>query len=152
MNRCAPRPLAVLILLAATIFFSSLPAAAQTGEVQASSIRQFPKAALRGELVVLEAPAISLDGKPDRLSPGARIFDAQNRLVLSNQFLNQTLVVNYLRDNTGQVQQVWVLTREEAREKRRGLLDTLFNFGTRFPAAPTDDGKTPYEQLPAYQQ
>jgi len=151
MNRCAPQPLAVLILLAAAISFSSLPAAAQTGEVQ-TSVRQFPKAAVRGEMVVLGAPAISMDDKPDRLAPGARIFDTHNHLVLSNLYLNQKLVVNYLRDNTGQVQQVWILNDDEAREKRRGPLDTLFNFGTRFPAAPTDDGKTPYGQLPGYKQ
>jgi len=162
MNRCPPRllnfPMGIaLISIALGASLASTPLRAQTeparqADATTPKVRQFPNTALRGELVVLGAPAISIDGKPDRLAPGARIFDAQNRPVLSNQFLNQKLVVNYLRDNTGQVQQVWVLNSEEAREKRRGLLDTLFNFGTRFPAVPTDDGKTPYDQLPAYKQ
>ncbi|MHB1199421.1 MAG: hypothetical protein ACYCZ6_07645 [Polaromonas sp.] len=162
MNRCPPRLLKVPVLIALISIalgasLASTPVRAQadptrqTGEIT-PKVRQFPKTALRGEMVVLGAPAISMDGKPDRLAPGARLFDTHNHLVLSNLLLNQKLVVNYLRDNTGQVQQVWILTDEEAREKRSGLQGTLFNFSTRFPAAPTDDGKTPYEQLPAYKQ
>ena len=149
MNRCAPRLMAALILLAAALAFSSLPAAAQTGEFQAS-VRTFPPNALRGELVVLAPPVISMDGKPDRLSVGSRIYDANHHLVLSAALVNQKLVVNYLREGTGQVHQVWILNSEEAREKRRGATDTVFNFSTGSATAPADDGKTPYGQLPAY--
>ena len=106
---------------------------------------------LRGDMVVLAPPEIAMNGKPDRLSPGVRIRDMNDQLVLSGPLVNQPLVVNYLRDNTGQVQQVWILNSEEAREKRRGILDMIFNWGSDTTAAPVDDGKTPYGQLPAYQ-
>jgi hypothetical protein len=148
MNRCAPRLMAALILLAASTPFLSLPAAAQSGEFKAS-VRPFPQSALRGELVVLSPPVISMDGKPDRLSVGSRIYDANNHLVLSAALVNQKLLVNYLRESAGQVHQVWILNSEEAREKRRGAADTLFNFSSGSAATPADDGKTPDQQLPA---
>ncbi len=143
MNRCAPRFIAALVL--ATAGLAMAPVAAQTDEVK-PHVRQFPKDALRGEMVVLAPPNISLDGKPDRLSPGARIHDANNHLVLSAALVNQKLLVNYLRESAGQVHQVWILNSEEAREKRRGANTTVFNFSSGSPAAPASNGPTPYGQ------
>lgn len=151
MNRCTPHLISALLFLAASTSLVAIPANAQTGEMEAK-VRQFPKAALRGNMVVLAPPVISMDGKTDRLSVGARIRDVNNHLVLSGPLLNQELVVNYLRDNTGQVHEVWILNSEEAREKRAGVLDTVFNFITGTTAAPVDDGNTPYGQLPSYKQ
>ena len=53
----------------------------------------------------------------------------------------------------GQMHEIWVLTAEEAKEKRAGL-PARFSFGFDFgsSAAPQDDGKTPYDQLPRYKQ
>ena len=150
MNRCTS-PLLAALLLAASTSLLSLPADAQSDELT-PTVRPFPKAALRGEMVVLAPPEILLNGRPERLSPGARIRDANHQLALSGALLNQKLLVNYLRDNTGQVHEVWILNREEAKEQRPGAHDTLFNFGSSTSAAPADDGKTPYRQLPAYPQ
>lgn len=143
MNRCAPRLMAALML--ATAGLAMAPVAAQTYEVK-PQVRQFPKDALRGEMVVLAPPNISMDGKPDRLSPGARIHDANNRLVLSAALVNQKLLVNYLRESVGQVHQVWILNSEEAREKRRGASTTIFNFSSGSSAAPASNGPPPYGQ------
>ena len=143
MNRCAPRLMAALML--ATACLAMAPVAAQTYEGK-PQVRQFPKDALRGEMVVLAPPVISMDGKPDRLSPGARIHDANNHLVLSAALVKQKLLVNYLRESAGQVHQVWILNSEEAREKRRGATATIFNFSSGSPAAPADNGPTPYGQ------
>lgn len=150
MNRCTHRLMAVLIITAAAGLFSTR-LAAQTDDAPPKA-REFPKAALRGEMVVLAAPEISINGKADRLAAGARIRDANNQFVLPGPLTNQALVVNYLRDNIGQVQQVWILTAEEAKEKRAGSANTIFNFITGTAAAPSDNGKTPYTQLPAYKQ
>jgi hypothetical protein len=144
------------VALAACTSLLGLPALAQT-DTDAPvkpNIRQFPAKALRGEMVVLAPPVISMDGKQDRLSVGARIRDVNNNFVLSNPLLNQKLVVNYVRDNTGLVQDVWILNAEEAKEKRAGNNgNTLFNFVTDSSTkAPADNGKTPYHQLPAYKQ
>ena len=156
MNRCTPGLLAALIALGASASLTSLPVNAQTtGEqtdVIKTNVRSFPKTAARGELIVFMAPEISIDGKPDRFSPGVRIRDINNSLVLSGTLSGQRLVVNYTRDNTGLVQQVWVLNADEVRQKiagqDRGLLSNIRSlFDT---PATSDNGQTPYSQLPGY--
>jgi len=119
MNRCftalssAPRRTAALALAALLTVGISPVGHAQT------LVRPFPAAALRGELVVLQPPLISIDGEAARLSPGARIRNTQNTLVLSGTLVNQALLVNYLRDGLGLVHEVWILTATEAAEKRK---------------------------------
>jgi len=128
----------------------ALPARAQTDDVP--SVRNFPKTALRAVLVVRAPPEISLNGKADRLSPGARIRNINNNYVQSGNLLGQELLVNYTRDTGGQVHEVWILNPEEAKEKRAGLNSRNFIFGSESGAALQDDGKTPYNQLPRYKQ
>jgi hypothetical protein len=106
-------------------------------------------------MVVLAPPVIGINGKQARLSVGARIRDANNHFVLSSALLNQKLLVNYVLDNTGMVHEVWILNAEEAKEKRPGDTTTFFNFitgGGSSAPAPADNGKTPYDQLPAYKR
>ena len=128
-------------------------AGAQTEELK-PNIRQFPKDARRGELVVLAAPDIALDSKPDRLSPGVRIRDINNNLVLSGTLANQRLVVNYVRDNTGLVHSVWVLNAEEIKQKMPGQREAILSNIRSMFETPTvkDDGNTPFNQLPKYKQ
>jgi hypothetical protein len=141
MNRCThrlPHHLIAALLLAA----ASLPALAQSeaaGDTLTLPGREFPKAVLRGELVVLTPPEITMDGKPERLSPGARIRGADNLLLMSGALVNQKLVVNYVREPAGQVHQVWILTEDEAKLGQRSLLQRLFNWGS----APADGVKAP---------
>ena len=126
MNRCTSPTLAVLAALAASAFLASC-AKDSTGAT--STARQFPEAALRGEMVVLAPPMITLDGKANRLSPGSRIRDANNLLVLSGTLVNQKVMVNYLRENAGNVHEVWILNPEEARLKRPNTKASWFSFG-----------------------
>ena len=140
-----------LLLPLAALLIST--ASAQS-EVGAPNPRTFPKDAKRGELIVVSAPDIAINGRPDRLSPGVRIRDARNNLVLSGTLANQTQVVNYVRDNTGLVHNVWVLSSEEIKQKMPGQPDGLFsNIRSMFDTPPvSDDGKTPFNQLPKYKQ
>ena len=117
MNRCLPsfqhplsRPLQCAAL-ASLLGLSSLPLAAQ------GQLRQFPAAALRGTLEVTTPPDILINGKPARLSPGARIKGTTNTLVMSASLAGQPVLVNYLRDGQGLVHEVWLLTAAEALEK-----------------------------------
>ena len=128
-------------------------ASAQTEDFKPNT-RQFPKEARRGELMVLTAPEIAMDSKPDRLSPAVRIRDINNNLVLSGTLVNQRLVVNYVRDNTGLVHNVWVLNREEIKQKMPGKPEgILSNIRSMFETPVIkDDGNTPYNQLPKYKQ
>ena len=147
MNRWT---LTIFIPLAALLIST---ASAQTEEFKPNT-RQFPKEAKRGELMVLAAPEIALNNKPDRLSPAVRIRDINNNLVLSGTLANQRLVVNYLRDNTGLVHNVWVLNSEEIKQKMPGQPEgILSNIRSMFETPVVkDDGNTPYNQLPKYKQ
>jgi hypothetical protein len=83
------------------------PAAAQ---VQ----RAFPQSALRGTIVIGEAPEITLNGNPGRLSPGARIRDTNNMTLVPSAVIGGRYVVNYTIDLSGLVKDVWILRPEEA--------------------------------------
>ena len=139
MSRCASHHLSWLMAaLAITIYATMVNsvAHAQTVDVK-PSVREFPKTALRGEMVVKNHPEIVLNGKAERLSPGARIWDKDGALVMSARLAGQVVAVNYLREGGGMVHQVWILNSEELKEKRAGGNATIFNFTTgSTPATP----------------
>ncbi len=92
------------------------------GGAQAQAVqRSFPAKALRGSLQVLQPPLVTMDDRPTRLAPGARILDASNKVVRPAALVNRLLTVNYTLDSRGQVHQVWLLTEAEAKEKRPGF-------------------------------
>ena len=134
MNRCIPH--IAFLIIAVCAGTAALTAHAQTSDVKPSA-REFPKAALRGEMVVKNHPEIVLNGKAERLSPGARIWDANRALVLSANLVGQPVAVNYVREGGGLIHQVWILNSEELKEKRAGGNVTIFNFITgSTPATP----------------
>jgi hypothetical protein len=140
MKRCTLRLLGALFALAASA--ATLPAQAQSAQFK-PDVRQFPAAALRGEMVVLAPPGITMDGKAERLSPGARIRDANNLLVMSSTLANQTLAVNYLRESAGQVHEVWLLNSEEVQLKRPNSKLSWFSFGRGTNAETPNAGRAP---------
>ncbi len=111
MNRC-PTTISAL-----TALMISLPLSAQAQ----SGTRDFPAKALRGTLVVVQPPNVTMDDRATRLAPGARIHNTNNALVRSSSLLNQKLVVNYTVDLRDQIHNVWILTEAEAKEKRAGF-------------------------------
>ena len=84
------------------------PAAAQMVQ------RNFPANALRGAIVVGEAPAILLNGNPARLAPGARLRGTNNLSLVPTALLGARLLVHYTLDTGGEVSSVWVLSADEA--------------------------------------
>ena len=65
-------------------------------------------------------PIIVVDGKSERLSPGARIKNEHNLLVLTAALAGKEFVVNYKRENIGgMVSEVWILSSEEAKVERK---------------------------------
>lgn len=95
-------------------------------EAQGLAVRQFPAKALRGLMEVTAPPNILLDYKPRRLSPGARIKNTKNIIVMSASLVGKELLVNYVTDPQGLIHEVWILTPAEAKLKRDGL-ETLTN-------------------------
>ena len=83
--------------------------------------RHFPDSAVRGKMAFKSPPQIELDGKADRLSPGARIRDEHNMLAMTGALEGKAFVVNFRREAaTGLVHEVWILTAEEQKVKRDG--------------------------------
>ncbi len=152
MNRCrTPLPLtsrcAHLFIGLALGLTAALPLTTSAQDL----LRQFPPAALRGTLVVTAPPEVLINGQPARLSPGARIKNLNNTLVMSGSLVGSSLVVNYLRDPQGLVHEVWLLSPTEAQEKRAGM-GTVYNFSFGSEANPpqTDASGTPFEPLPKF--
>jgi hypothetical protein len=117
MNRCLKTfPVAIAMAFAGlmTLVGVALPLDASAQ----GTVRTFPENALRGKLVVQLSPEVMLDGKPDRLSPGARIYGPDNLLILPSRLAGEPYMVNYVRDSHGLVHQVWVLTPAEVAIKR----------------------------------
>jgi hypothetical protein len=77
-------------------------------------IREAPKD-VRPAIIAVSAtpPDITVEGKPDRFSPGARIRDLNNMLVLSGSLAGKSLYTVYRRDQAGLVHEVWLLTAAE---------------------------------------
>ena len=137
MNRCLSaalrrRTLAGCCVLAA---LTPLPNLAQAQAPTDQVLRPFPQQARRGVLRVTNPPEILIDGKPERLSPGARIRGSDNLIVLSNQLVGRDLPVNYTRESLGLVHEVWLLTPDEqARERAGKNAGTQRNFRFSFEA------------------
>jgi len=80
-------------------------------------VREAPKDVKPGIMAVSATPPIiTMDGKDDRLSPGARIRDLNNMLVLTGGLANRTVYTVYRRDSSGMVHEVWLLTEAEYRK------------------------------------
>lgn len=84
------------------------------------AFRKFPATALRGTMVFRTtgtAAQATLNGRHVTLAPGARIFDADNRLLLLGDVDGVKAVVHYTQDLQQQPLTVWILT--DAERKRR---------------------------------
>ena len=103
MNRCLRTllaPVAVVLTLAS----------AQAQDI----IRQtIPGHAKLGIMQVTLPPEVLIDGKVDRLSPGARIRAENNMMVMSGALSGQSLLVAYVREPQGLLHEVWILNAAE---------------------------------------
>lgn len=81
---------------------------------QSGFVREAPKD-VKPAIIAVSAtpPIITVDGKADRFSPGVRIRDRNNMLVLTGALANKSLYTVYRRDGAGLVHEVWLLNEEE---------------------------------------
>ena len=100
MNRWI-QPLAAALSLAAAAAFAQ------------GIVREAPKDVKPGRITVTAPPEVTLNGQAERLSPGARIRNLNNLVVLSGSLVGQNLPVVYKRDAAGLVHEVWLLTEDE---------------------------------------
>lgn len=79
--------------------------------------RAFPPHALRGKMTPGYAPDISIDGKPRKLSPSARIFNRDNMIEMPAALRGSDIIVNYTVDGNGIIDKIWILSASEAAQK-----------------------------------
>lgn len=77
-------------------------------------VRPFPANALRGKMTPGYFPDLSMDGKARQFAPSARIFNEDNMTEVPASLRGSDIVVNYTVDAMGQINRVWILTKEEA--------------------------------------
>ena len=107
MNRWIPTALLGLAFLASAV----------SAQTQPGFVREAPRDVKPGIMAVSATPPIiTMDGKADRLSPGARVRDRNNMMVLSGALANQTVYTVYKRDSSGLVHEVWLLDADEYRK------------------------------------
>lgn len=121
MNRCFKAPalrFSATLLTVGALGLAHFASMAQSLPYAEPAVRPFPVAAVRAAMVVTQPPEVLIDGKAERLSPGARIHDVNNMLVLSGSIVGKSYLVNLVREPMGLVHEVWILTPAEARLKR----------------------------------
>ena len=105
MYRCAYPALAGLLAAA--------PFVVQAQAVQ----RNFPQNALRGAVVIQSPTEALLNAKPVRLAPGLKIRGQDNMMQMSGTLIGAKLLVHYTVDISGLINNIWILTPEEAARK-----------------------------------
>src|SRR5688500_9619594 len=78
-----------------------------------AQVRTIPDAAKRAEMRHVQEMVVTVDGAAQRLSPGAQVRDATNRIIVPSAIPEGSLV-KYLLNDAGQVHRVWILTPQEA--------------------------------------
>ncbi len=84
---------------------------------QAQTQRFFPATALRGELVITQHPDVLLNGQPARLAPGSRVKGDTGLLLQPASLTGAKVTVHYTIENSGLIQDVWVLNPVELANK-----------------------------------
>ncbi len=107
------RRAAVVLLLGFVLALTATP-----GEGFAA--RNFPRDARFGKLTAFTYPYASIGGKALRMSPGAKIYNEQNLIIMPAAMRQQAKVL-YRLDNAGSLSAIWLLTEHEAAAFERRL-------------------------------
>lgn len=148
MNRCSVFRWRNPSLLHQCAIFLFLLAVVAISPVALAQVRSFPPNILRGTLEIVQPPIARMDGKEVRLAPAARIRNTQNMIVMSGALVGQRHTVNYTRDASGLLRDVWILTEAEAELKVPSADPPGYRFESQIDPTVRDDGKIPYNRLP----
>ena len=99
----------LLLLMCIAMAVSSTLATAMQFE------RNFPVGIKRGKMTTTDLADVVIDGKLRLVSMGLRIYNEENAIVPVAHVYVKNVVVNYLEDDIGEIQKIWILTPEEAK-------------------------------------
>ena len=77
--------------------------------------RQFPPTAKRGVMTPAVSPAIIINDKTRTMTAGARIWNQDNTIEMPAALRGSKFAVNYTEIESGEIDQVWILTADEAK-------------------------------------
>ncbi len=80
-----------------------------------AQLRPLPAQAKLGKIRHMQEMIVQIDGKLARLSRGAQVRDAHNRIVVPAAIPADSLI-KYMLNAQGEVSAVWILTAQEARQ------------------------------------
>lgn len=113
-SRAAARIAAAPLLAVCLAVCLAVAASLVHAPVHAQSLRPLPASARLADFEMRQYPEILLNGELARMSAGAQIRDAQNRIVMPAG-IRGTHPVLYERDPSGQVSRIWILTADEVK-------------------------------------
>lgn len=97
---------------------TALTVAIATSVCSQELAREFPLTALRGVVAFNGPPAVTLNGAPALLAPGARLHGTDNLLVLPTTLTGSSHTVHYtIEDTTGMIKELWILREAERKTK-----------------------------------
>jgi hypothetical protein len=105
ITRFARRAVAVLLL--------GCVLALTTSPDEGFAARNLPRDARFGKLTAFTYPYASIGGKTLRMSPGAKIYNEQNLIIMPAAMRQQAKVL-YRLDTAGSLSAIWLLTEHEA--------------------------------------
>ena len=149
MNRCFSFFSRTALLAGLGLAFA---ASAQAQFMGIDGKRKFPVDVERGKLVIKQPPYVMLDGKQEIMAPGVRVMGLQNTLVLTRTLVDQNLLVNYRRNDLGQIKEVWLLTDPEAKTPIIRDPGQMKPLTARKARRELSGAALPYDQLPTYEQ
>jgi hypothetical protein len=76
------------------------------------STNRLPDGSMIGTMTTQQLPLVQIDGREQRLAPGARIVGANNTSITPNQ-VPANSKVRYRVDSSGQVTHVWILPPDQ---------------------------------------
>ena len=79
--------------------------------------RTFPVSTKRGEMTPTTSQAILVDGKPRTLTVGARIWNQDNAIEMVTALRGSKMAVNYTEMDGDEIDRIWILTADEAKQK-----------------------------------
>ena len=77
--------------------------------------RTFPPEVKRGKMSTTDLAELVIDGKLRAVSPALRIISEDNLTLTLASVDVRNIIINYVENEFGEIQKIWVLTAEEAR-------------------------------------
>lgn len=135
------RRLIGLAALVCTLVLGPLACGPLTGAAYAA--RNLPKDARYGKLTEFSYPYAKIAGKVLHMSPGAKIYNEQNLIILPVAMRAPARVLFRL-DNAGELSAIWILTAQEAAAYDRAPFKTK-----PLPAPAASPGSSSAKPLPS---